>query len=503
MKKLLAILMTICMLAGVISLPVIAEEPTDTKDPANTKEPAADVVLRLSALKRNGDTDVIQDFTNFEDGWNASMKYAVSDAMENYDRIVVDFYADWEAAENGAFTDDWFLNGTGFFWNTIYIGDDRRVTLNLNGHTIDRDLDEYEHDGEVMYIDEDADVIINNGTITGGWNCNGAGGIHIHDADVVLNNVHVIGNNVEDDDGAAIALYDNAVLKMNGGSIADNLVKSVNVTWVYAAGVYVDNSTASFHNVTFRNNHSGGRSEYKRDQTETYSTLGTAIYATKGTVTIDDCKFYDNAHHRGNFLDAESVIYAKNSEMTIKNTTFKGNGDVQHFTNGRVPVYLNVKLIVTSKCDLTIENCHFINNSAAVLLDMDSKSYLDVSNTVFTDNISTIYRCTVPSVATATTFTNCTFDRNSPPDGSRSFEIPDGGNPPTFVDCDLGNSSFNDRSRATIVDSDASKGAGTILGEGSLNHVLVLLSLSCSIISISLTFIFHKKKTAPKTEDED
>ena len=106
MKKILAILMTICMLAGVISLPVIAEEPTDTTDPADTKEPAADVVLRLSALKRNGDTDVIQDFTNFEDGWNASMKYAVSDAMENYERVVVDFFSDWTADDDGAFTDD-------------------------------------------------------------------------------------------------------------------------------------------------------------------------------------------------------------------------------------------------------------------------------------------------------------------------------------------------------------------------------------------------------------
>ena len=32
-----------------------------------------------------------------------------------------------------------------------------------------------------MYIDEDADVIINDGTIKGGYSCNGAGGIHIND----------------------------------------------------------------------------------------------------------------------------------------------------------------------------------------------------------------------------------------------------------------------------------------------------------------------------------
>ena len=492
------------MLASVICLPAIAAETTDEP----TEEPAAGVVLRLSALKKNGDiekdedVDFIQDYTNFEDGWNAAMKYAQSDKMENYDRVVVDFFADWEAADDGTFTDDWFINGTGFSCNTIYIKDDVRVTLNLNGHTIDRDLDEYEHDGEVIYIDEDADVIINDGTITGGWSCNGAGGIHIHDADVVLNNVNVIDNTVEDDDGGAIALYDGAVLTMNGGSIANNLVKSVNVTWVYAAGVYVSNSTASFHNVTFRNNHSGGRTEYERDQSETYSTYGAAIHVNQGTVTIDECKFYDNAHKRGNFLDADSMIFAKNCEMTIKNTIFKGNGDVQHFTNGRFSIYLKVKLIDTYKCDLTIENCQFINNSAFVLLDIDAKSYLDVSNTIFTDNISTVYRCTTPSVTTTTTFTNCTFDRNSISDGSYSFELPTGGNPPTFVDCDLGNSSFNDRSRATIVDSNAADGPGSILGEGSLTMIIALLALVTSAVSIGMTVASNKKKSAPATEDE-
>jgi hypothetical protein len=95
---------------------------------------------------------------------------------KGYDRIVVDFYADWIAT--GSFTDDW-INGDGFKNDTIYIPDDAKVTLNLKGHTINRGLTSLLIDGEVIYIDTEAVVIIKDGTITGGYSENGAGGIHI------------------------------------------------------------------------------------------------------------------------------------------------------------------------------------------------------------------------------------------------------------------------------------------------------------------------------------
>ena len=47
MKKLLAILMAICMLASVIYVPAIAAESTEKA----AEKPAAGVVLRLGALK--------------------------------------------------------------------------------------------------------------------------------------------------------------------------------------------------------------------------------------------------------------------------------------------------------------------------------------------------------------------------------------------------------------------------------------------------------------------
>ena len=179
MKKVLAILVTICLLAG--ALPITAFATSD--------------VLTVSAIvKGKADPVVIGSYDNFEDGWNAAMKLAGDeDEMKKngYERIVVDLHTDWEANDDGEFTEE-IWNGKGFDNDTIYIPAGARVTLNLNGHTIDRDLSGLELDGEVICVDEKADLIINNGTIKRGFSDNGAGGIHIkNDANVTLNNENI------------------------------------------------------------------------------------------------------------------------------------------------------------------------------------------------------------------------------------------------------------------------------------------------------------------------
>ena len=103
MKKFLAVFMAICMLAGVLGITAFAAEPVPG------------TVLRVSALKNDGSTVVIKDYDNFEDGWNEAMELADDgDEMRknNYDRVVVDLCADWNAV-GGEFTDDIF-NGSGF-----------------------------------------------------------------------------------------------------------------------------------------------------------------------------------------------------------------------------------------------------------------------------------------------------------------------------------------------------------------------------------------------------
>ena len=499
MKKIFAIMMIICLLASVLCITAFAADL-----------PAEDVVLRVSALKRDGTTIVIKDYTVFEDGWNAAMELADNSKemkKNDYARVIVDIYADWNAVD-GEFTKE-FFNGKGFNWDAIYFQPNVRMTLNLNGHTINRGLTDWEYNGEVMYIDKDADVIINDGTITGGFSCNGAGGIHINDgANVVLNNVNIVGNAVEDDDGAGIAVYDGATLTMIGGRVSDNFMKCSDVSLVYGAGIYIEDCTANFFNVTFQNNHSKGQSAYCQDQFEAYCTYGAAIYAEQSTVTIDTCCFYDNGHKLGNFIDTDCVIRVTKSKMTVKNTIFKDNGCGQIVTNGHSSFELSTKLFNTYNSALTIESCRFIENKASVLLCLDSDSTLIISDTTFTDNNAAIYYGAVASTMTSSV-SNCTFDRNRA-SGKYPylFEFTDEGNQPTFVDCDFGNSTFNNKSLATFIDSnaDVSNDAhlGTLIGQGNISMFLSLLAIfiACTALCVGVNKDKRVKALFERTSNE-
>ena len=218
MKKIFAIILTLCLLVSTLCITSFAAEGA---------------IIRVSGLKEDGETVEIEngDFKDFAEGWEAAVDFAKDHSyMDNnkYERIVVDLLADWNANEKGEFVKS---SSDGFKNSTIYVPSETYITINLNQHTINRGLgDRNELDGEVIFVAEEANLIINGGTISGGNSDNGAGGIHIDDeATVTLNNVHVKGNTVDGDDGGGIALYDGATLIMNGGSISDNRNNSFSI----------------------------------------------------------------------------------------------------------------------------------------------------------------------------------------------------------------------------------------------------------------------------------
>jgi hypothetical protein len=107
-----------------------------------------------------------KEFDVFDDGWNFAMETA-KDGKEVY----VTLLQDW-IAEDGEFTDDIF-NGAGFDYDAIYFAADVTMTLDLGGHTVDRGRTGSWANGEVMFINDDANVTIKNGTIKGGFSGNG------------------------------------------------------------------------------------------------------------------------------------------------------------------------------------------------------------------------------------------------------------------------------------------------------------------------------------------
>ena len=487
MKRIFAILMTICLLAGALSITAFAAD-----------EP----VMTVSGMTKDGPVK-IADYTSFEAGWNFAMEKAKdSKYLDNnqYDRIVVDFFADWKANEEGVFGDD---DGVGFPEDTIYIPEKARVMLNMNGHTIDRGLgDRNQFDGEVIYIDEKADVIINGGksgdaiaraddtnatfgTITGGNNDGGAGGVYIQDdAKVTLNNVKIVNNVADGDYGAGIAVYDGAKFTMNGGGFINNKNNSFTATsfGIYAlgGGIYIEDSTASFDTVLFEGN------QFTYD-----SGSGAALYAYDSSVTMNKCKVVDNGKKKeaDGTVGAKTIITIEDGEMFIKETDFIGNGDVAEFP-GEETCLIDVDTYIGSS-QISIDNCTFTQNNVGYIIDCVNQD-ITVTRSRFTDNKSNVLHC---SSDTKTIFTDCVLNNNigTLSDSNYTINVDFEGDGPTFVNCDMGNSTYNDRNRVQIKNG----GTSSIFGEGSFPMIIAILSLIASGVAIFLVVYYNKKKAVP------
>ena len=312
MKKFFTIIMTICLLTSALCITAFAAEST-------------------SVIKVQYDSET-KTFDVFDDGWNFAMETA-KDEKEVY----VTLLKDWKA-EDGQFTDD-FSNGAGFDYDAIYFADDVTITLDLNGHTIDRGLTSSEANGEVMFINDGANVTIKNGTIKGGYSNNGAGGIHMEDAKVSLIDLVFTNNRVRDDDGAAIQHNDGGELYMKNCRFVDNdcsdkgldiygtvyldsadkvLIEDCyfadNDNIDYGAGIYASEvDDFQIKNTTFENLHAGDR--------------GGAIWikGMENKVYIYNCKFNNNsAGNYGGAICSQAELYVYDSEFNGNQADWDG-----------------------------------------------------------------------------------------------------------------------------------------------------------------------------------
>ena len=409
MKRIWAIIMTVCLLASALCITAFA----------------ASDVLTISAIVK-GKPVVLGSYTNFEDGWNAAMKLAGDeDEMDDngYERIVVDLHTDWEANNDGRFSDDW-VGGPGFDNDTIYVPAEARVTLNLNGHTIDRGLTKDENDGEVIFINDDADVIINNGTITGGYSNSEGGGLYIEGgANVTLNDVHIIGNKVHNDEGAGVYMYGGSKLTVNGGSFENNVADG---NGAYGGAVFVKDSTATFNNVVFKNN----QSQYR----------GAAIYDDNSDVTIKNCTFDGNEAEYSIFYG-----YAGGSSFDVSGSTFVNNKSKYMF-----------ELDYTT---LIVNSSEFKNNDHYSIIYAGYSNTVQVTNSTFTDNDACVIHAASYGLKEDSYCRDCTFDENTYKDKYNDLY---GALPGSFVgnftnmvfyDCDFGNSNFKYANNVTIENS--------------------------------------------------
>ena len=467
MKKIFAMIMTICLMASALCVTTFAAESTD------------DFVITVSAEKEDGTVVKLEDYTSFEAGWNFAMEKAKdSNYLDNNDyvRIVVDLLTDWKAAADGVFGDS---DGEGFAYSTICIPEKARVMLNMNGHTIDRGLEYHEWNGEVICIYDNADVIINNGTIKGGKSFNGAGGIHIKDkANVILINVHIDGNSVKGDDGAAIAVYDGANLIMNGGSISNNFMRASTTFFdievsPYGA-LYANESTVTLNNVTLSDN-------YTFDS----AAEGVAIYATKSTVAIKECIVSGNAVAEEGRYNAKSVIAGYDSRFIITDTDFTNNA-----SDGGDNCYGVSRLFYFEDSRLTMEGGKITQNNPQELLYFED-SDADIHKVTITDNASVVIY--VDNDSEKVNMNECTLNKNASIDNAPNIQVETKGTL-AMNNCAIGDTNFEDKGKV--------EGVGSLFGEGSLSMIVAFVALVASVASIIVNVTAIKKKTVPVTKTE-
>jgi hypothetical protein len=296
---------------------------------------------------------------------------------------------------------------------------------------------------------------------------------------VVLNNVRVHGNRIEDDDGSGIAVYDGATLIMNGGSISNNKVDHSGCFYGESyGGLFVSDASAELTDVLIKDNDLYGLSE------------GAAVFIKDGNMTMKNCYVLKNGYDGGpnGYRYATSIICAvgSSSVLDITDSTFENNG---------AEGYSSTKLFVVYDGTLKINNSEFINNCVTKLFLCDD-ALVEITKTGFKGNLGAVFE---GEAKTGSHFTECTFSENTSLKNYVTFYFYNG-NELNFENCDLGNSTFNDRSRATF---DGKAGVGSIFGEGSLTMIFAIIALVASGVSIFLVVYYNKKKVVSVAVNSD
>ena len=231
------------------------------------------------------------------------------------------------------------------------------VTLNMNGHTIDRHLSASANLGHVLRVSSGNTLTINgNGIIKGGFNkATGneydGGGIY-NLGTLVLNSVNVRDNQClkktgEDASGRGGAIYSGSgsSLTMRGCYVAGNEAKGG------GGGIYgKDASTFDLDDVIFYYNISeskGGGIRIKTTSSVTARITNCKFFINRvtaetvsqaaqgGAVYMEDGKLYmENTMIQGNQSNLQGCgLYQSKGEITAKNCNFEDNGALGHSLN--------------------------------------------------------------------------------------------------------------------------------------------------------------------------
>ena len=279
---------------------------------------------------------------NFEEGWGEVVRLATAvyeRSPSEYVKVVL--ARDWVATANSV---DGFGKSTSYFKNgRIYVPEGTNITIDLNGHKIDRNLSAGISNGQVLYVQGNLTIKDSEGggVITGGFNAPSdnltyGGGIFVEDGHLTLKSGSIEGNRVGGSTIYGIGVYvrNSGSFNMYGGTIKNhNFATATNAAYVYGGGVCVNGaSTFNMYGGVIENNTAmnGG---------------GVAAYYATGTVVNIEGGIIRNNHASGStptdktqnggggvFVQYSGDTYIKGGEI-CNNTSNQYGGGVFVLTN--------------------------------------------------------------------------------------------------------------------------------------------------------------------------
>ena len=255
----------------------------------------------------------------------------------------------------------------------------RNVTINMNGHTIDRHLSTAQENGWVIKVPSGKTVTINNGTITGGYNKaysnnendnNDGGGIN-NMGDLTLNNVIVTANKVVKRiagsehytaRGGGIYCGPSSRFTMIGGSVSGNAAEGG------GGGLFGKNATFTMNYVNISGNECLDK--------------GGGIRIT-GNATLNHCDIRNNVLRTKNVSDGGGVYYGGGGTFRLNDCKIRGNQATKQgggfFTLGGTTYF---------------KNCDIVDNFAFDYDDIGNSNYgggiCMLGGTIYMDSVAVV-----------------------------------------------------------------------------------------------------------------
>ncbi len=251
---------------------------------------------------------------------------AVTQSKLEGSRITVTLTADWKADTSTQS----FGTGVGFNLGRIYIPKNADMVIDLNGHTIDRQLASPIESGSVICVNGTLTLkdTVGNGVIMGGNDSDGdygGGGVLVADGGTLTTSVK-ISNNVSAH-GGGISVSRGSTLYVEGGSISQNTATSSCSGGIYAYGssVYINSGSVSYNQGgIYVNSNSyiemnGGNVSYN-----THNDNG-GILIRLGSTFVMNAGEVSNNENLKNIGYAGGVTVKDGSEFTLNGGSIAGN----------------------------------------------------------------------------------------------------------------------------------------------------------------------------------